>query len=30
MNIVLLEPLGVPDQILNACAKPLVDAGHTF
>ena len=30
MNIVLLESLGVPDQILNACAKPLVDAGHTF
>lgn len=30
MNIVLLESLGVPDELLNACAKPLTDAGHTF
>lgn len=30
MNIVLLESLGVPDEVLNACAKPLVEAGHTF
>ena len=30
MNIVLLESLGVSDETLNACAKPLVEAGHTF
>lgn len=30
MKIVLLESLGVPEEVLNACAKPLVDAGHTF
>ena len=30
MNIILLESLGVPDEVLNACAKPLIDAGHTF
>lgn len=30
MNTVLLESLGVPEEVLNACAKPLVDAGHTF
>ena len=30
MNIVLLESLGVPEEVLNACAKPLVDAGHAF
>lgn len=30
MNIVLLESLGVPEEVLNACAKPLVDVGHTF
>ena len=30
MNIVLLESLSVPDEVLNACAKPLIDAGHTF
>ena len=30
MNIVLLESLGVPEEVLNTCAKPLVDAGHTF
>ena len=30
MNIVLLESLGVPEEVLNACAKPLIDAGHTF
>ena len=30
MNIVLLEPLGVPDEVLNLYVKPLVEAGHTF
>lgn len=30
MNIVLLESLGVPEEVLASCAKPLVDAGHTF
>ena len=30
VNIVLLESLGVSDETLNACAKPLVEAGHTF
>ena len=30
MNIVLLESLSVSDETLNACAKPLVEAGHTF
>lgn len=30
MKIVLLESLGVPDEVLNACVKPLTDAGHTF
>ena len=30
MNIVLLESLGIPDSLLNECAKPLIDAGHTF
>ena len=30
MKIVLLESLGVPEEVLHACAKPLVDAGHTF
>lgn len=30
MKIVLLEPLGISQEILDACAKPLVDAGHTF
>ena len=30
MKIVLLESLGVPENVLQACAKPLVDAGHTF
>lgn len=30
MNIVLLESLGVPDQVLEACVKPLQDAGHNF
>lgn len=30
MNIVLLESLGVSDEVLNACAKPLIDAGHIF
>ena len=30
MKIVLLESLGVPEEVLQVCAKPLVDAGHTF
>lgn len=30
MKIVLLESLGVPEEVLRACAQPLVDAGHTF
>lgn len=30
MNIVLLESLGVPEAVLEACARPLLDAGHTF
>lgn len=30
MKIVLLESLGVPNEVLNACVKPLTDAGHTF
>lgn len=30
MKIVLLESLGVPDALLNACARPFVEAGHTF
>ncbi len=30
MKIVLLESLGISQEILNECAKPLVDAGHTF
>ena len=30
MKIVLLESLGVPEKVLNECAKPLVDAGHSF
>lgn len=30
MKIVLLESLGVPEEVLQACTKPLVDAGHTF
>jgi D-3-phosphoglycerate dehydrogenase len=30
MKIVLLESLGGPEEVLNACAKPLTDAGHTF
>lgn len=30
MKIVLLESLGVPEDVLQTCAKPLVDAGHTF
>ena len=30
MKIVLLESLGVPESILNACAAPLVEAGHEF
>lgn len=29
MNIVLLESLGVPDAVLDGCAKPFRDAGHT-
>lgn len=30
MKIVLLESLGVSEETLAACAKPLTDAGHTF
>lgn len=30
MNIVLLESLGIPDSLLQECAKPLVEAGHSF
>ncbi|MGI6192584.1 MAG: NAD(P)-dependent oxidoreductase [Christensenellales bacterium] len=30
MNIVLLEPLGIPDEALNALAAPLIAAGHSF
>lgn len=30
MKIVLLESLGIPEDLLNACAKPFVDAGHSF
>lgn len=30
MNIVLLESLGVSDEVLGTCAKALTDAGHTF
>ena len=30
MNIVLLESLGVPRPVLEACVKPFTDAGHTF
>lgn len=30
MNIVLLESLGVPQEVLNAHADPLRAAGHTF
>lgn len=30
MNIVLLESLGIPDSLLNECAKPLIEAGHSF
>ncbi len=29
MKIVLLESLGVPEEVLNACAKPLTDARGT-
>lgn len=30
MNIVLLESLGIPENLLMECAKPLTDAGHSF
>ncbi len=30
MKIVLLESLGVSQEVLDRCAKPLLDAGHTF
>lgn len=30
MKIVLLESLGVSEETLAACAKPLTDTGHTF
>jgi D-3-phosphoglycerate dehydrogenase len=30
MNIVLLESLGIPNNLLMDYAKPLIDAGHSF
>ena len=30
MNIVLLESLGIPNNLLMECARPLVEAGHSF
>lgn len=30
MKIVLLESLGVSEEVLNRCAKPFVGAGHSF
>ena len=30
MNIVLLESLGISENLLKECAKPFLDAGHTF
>ena len=30
MKIVLLESLGVPEALLNECARPFVEAGHAF
>lgn len=30
IKIVLLESLGVSDEVLSACAKPLIEAGHEF
>lgn len=30
MHIVLLEPLGISEEILHSYAKPLLEAGHTF
>lgn len=30
MNIVLLEPLGVPEALLHDYVAPLLEAGHTF
>ena len=30
MHIVLLEPLGISEEILNSYTKPLLEAGHTF
>lgn len=30
MKIVLLEPLGVSQQVLDQCVQPLLEAGHTF
>lgn len=30
MNIVLLEPLGVSDAVLDSFVRPLTDGGHTF
>ncbi len=30
MKIVLLESLGISGELLEECAKPFVDAGHTF
>lgn len=30
MNISLLEPLGVPDEMIESLSKPIRDMGHTF
>lgn len=30
MNIVLLESLGIPNNLLMECARPLMEAGHRF
>ena len=30
MNIVLLESLGIPNNLLMECARPLMEAGHSF
>lgn len=30
MNIVLLEPLGIPEEELSSLAEPLIAAGHSF
>ena len=30
MNIALLEPLGVPDTLIEQLSQPIRDAGHSF